>query len=265
MDQTLVFFLTFFLHFFASLTLAVRIVGVRTKKMAASYALFNIIFFVSRIANTLQAPLVAGRIEKGILNGLQPDHFLFYGIVFSAFLGSLFGAFFIATMQRFMVTAVEKVYIKNSVLSILFQGISIRTFKTIVNSFTIPKRQTFLGLLNWDGISKKIIFYNMVISSLLTISVLSCLYAGHLNPNLRTTSLSLNGFIVGLSSLLFMLIVEPHIGIIADKVINKEMEEGFFRRYLALIVAARILGTFLSILLLKPLAWVVVFIAQMFF
>lgn len=264
MDQTIVFFLTFFLHFSTSLTLAVRIVGVRTKKMAASYALFNIIFFVSRMANTLQAPLVAGRVEKGILNGLPPDQFLFYGIIFSAFLGSLLGAFFIPTMQRFMVSAVEKVYLKNAVLSVVFRSLNLKTVRFIIQSFSIPKKQTILSLLNWNGISKKIIFYNVIISSLLTISVLSCLYAGYLNPNLRSTSLSLNGFIVGLSSLLFMLIVEPHIGIIADKVINVEMEEGFFRRYLTLIVAARILGTFLSILLLKPLAWVVVFIAQIF-
>jgi uncharacterized membrane protein YeaQ/YmgE (transglycosylase-associated protein family) len=264
MDQTLVFFLTFFLHFSTSLTLAVRIVGVRTKKMAASYALFNIIFFVSRMANTLQAPLVAGKVEKGILNALPPDHFLFYGVIFSAFLGSLLGAFFIPTLQRFMVSAVEKVYLKNSLLSVVFKSINLKTARLLIKSFSIPKKQTIMSLLNWNGISKKIVFYNVIISALLTVSVLSCLYAGYLNPDLRSTSLSLNGFIVGLSSLLFMLIVEPHIGIIADKVINLELEEGFFRRYLSLIVSARILGTILSIFLLKPFAWLVIFIAQIF-
>jgi hypothetical protein len=232
--------------------------------MAASYALFNIIFFLSRLSNTLQAPLLAGKVEKEIINGAPPDDYLFYGIIFSAFLGSLTGSFFIPTIQRIMVLVVERVYIKNTVLPIIFNCLSHKAIKLSVKLFSAPKKLTILSLMNWKGISKKIVLFNIIISSLLTVSVLSCLYAGYLNPDVRSTALSLNGFSVGLSSLLFMLVVEPQIGIIADKVINNEIEESFFRRYLTFVVAARVFGTLAGILLLKPLAWVVVIIANFF-
>jgi hypothetical protein len=112
---------------------------------------------------------------------------------------------------------------------------------------------------------KKIILLNVVITSLTTISVLACLYAGYINPDLRTTSLSLNGFIVGVSTVLFLLVIEPHLGITADKVINGLYSEVYFRRYLTFVVIARILGTGLSFLFLIPLAHLVVLLAKLIY
>jgi hypothetical protein len=106
---------------------------------------------------------------------------------------------------------------------------------------------------------------NLIITALLTVSVLACLYAGYLNPELRTTCLSMNGFIVGLSVILSMLITEPHLSILGDKVAFQGMDEGYFRRYLGLVVVARLVGSGLSFLLLVPMAKFVVFLAQHIF
>jgi hypothetical protein len=111
----------------------------------------------------------------------------------------------------------------------------------------------------------KMIAANLMIRAVLTVSVLSCLYAGYLNPSLRGTCISLNGFIVGFATVLSMLITEPHIGILADKVAFDGMDKNYFKRYLKWVIVARVVGTGLGIFLLIPTAYVVVFLAENLF
>ena len=261
----IVLLLTFFLHFISTVALSVRIVGIRTGKMAASYAVYNIIFLVARFINTFQGPLLAKYIENSILSGAEPYNLLFLELCFASFLGSIAGAFFIPTVQRFMYRAVEKAYQQSSVLKILIQSIHTKTLSHLKETLTLPSKANITRLKRIDDMPVTMIFLNVIVSALLTISVLSCLYAGYLNPNLRSTSLSLNGFIVGLSTIITMIIVEPHIGITADKVINGEFSEVYFRRYISFVVLARVIGTGLSYFLLIPLAHLVIWLAKYVF
>ena len=160
---------------------------------------------------------------------------------------------------------VEKVYQKNSLIRVIFQSFGVNTLKQFLRSFSLPKISNISRLNRIHDMPRKIILMNVIISSVTTISVLSCLYAGYINPDLRTTSLSLNGFIVGFSTILHMIVVEPHLGITADKVINGLYSEIYFRRYMTFVVIARILGTSLSFLFLIPLAHLVVFLAKLIY
>lgn len=260
-----VLLLTFFIHFFSTAVLSVRLVGIRTSKMAASYAVYNVIFLTVRFLTTFQAPLLVKTIEKSILNGQGPDNWLFFKLCLVSLLGSITGGLFIPTLQRVMYNTVEKVYEHNSLVKVLFQSIRPNALKQFVKAFSLPSISNISRLNRLHDMPKSIILMNIIIASLTTISVLSCLYAGYLNPDLRTTSLSLNGFIVGFSTILFMIVVEPHLGITADKVINGLHSKIYFRRYLIFVVIARIIGTGLSFLLLIPLAHLVVFLAKLIY
>jgi hypothetical protein len=55
--------LMFVVHVVATLAYAVRIAGVRTRRIAVSFALFGIIALVSRTANSFQGPFLAKRVE----------------------------------------------------------------------------------------------------------------------------------------------------------------------------------------------------------
>ena len=61
--------LTFLINLITTLSYSVRIVGIRTGRIAVSFALFNILVLVSRTANGFQAPLLASTIEKNINSG----------------------------------------------------------------------------------------------------------------------------------------------------------------------------------------------------
>jgi hypothetical protein len=233
--------------------------------MSASYAVYNIIQVVLRFLNTFQAPLLAKTVENSILKGDGPDNWLFFNLCFAAFAGSITGGLFIPTLQRFMYNAVEKVYQNSSVIKALIQSFSFRIVRKFTDAAVMPSVSNFRRLNRINDMPKTMILMNILVTAVTTISVISCLYAGYINPDLRTTSLSLNGFIVGLSTVILVIVVEPHLGITADKVINGLYSQIDFRRYLIFVVIARIIGTGLSIFLLIPLAHFVVFLAKLIY
>ncbi|EKN40462.1 sugar ABC transporter permease, partial [Clostridium botulinum CFSAN001627] len=55
----IVLILTFVIYVISTLAYSVRIVGVRTGRIAISFAVFNVFALLSRTANTIQAPLLA--------------------------------------------------------------------------------------------------------------------------------------------------------------------------------------------------------------
>ena len=62
-----VFALTFFIHLTGTLSYALRLAGVRTGRVAVSFALSNLLLLVSRTSNTFQGPLLAKHVERSIL------------------------------------------------------------------------------------------------------------------------------------------------------------------------------------------------------
>jgi hypothetical protein len=63
--------LTFVIHLIGTLAYAARIAGVRTRRIAVSFSLFNILILVSRTSNSFQGPFLAKRIENTIAGGLS--------------------------------------------------------------------------------------------------------------------------------------------------------------------------------------------------
>lgn len=257
--------LTLVIYFLGSLSLSVKIVGIRTKKMAATYSVYNLFFLLMRIANTLQAPMLSKTVETSIIAGEGPQLEVFYLVILMSTLGSIAGALLIPTTHRFMTSAVEKAHLQNSILSIFYKAKPLMVYSHFIKSAKWPSHKNFHRLLNFENLPIRIISMNILVSCIQTVSVLSCLYAGYHNPSLRSTCLSLNGFILGISTLLSLLITEPHISILADKVAFQGADEGYFRRYLGLVIVARVLGTALSIFFLVPISHIVVFLAQRVF
>ena len=65
--------LTFVIHLIGTLAYSVRIAGTRTRRIALSLALFNILVLVSRTSNSFQAPLLAKRVESQLMIGAGSD------------------------------------------------------------------------------------------------------------------------------------------------------------------------------------------------
>lgn len=254
--------LTFIIHFINTLAYSVRIVGVRTGKIAVSFALFNIVALVSRTANTIQAPLLAKTIERSIKYGISTqliDDFRW--ILFSATLASILAGFFIPTFQRVYSKAVNSFDIFRSVPKLLMHGFSKAGIRQFKNNIKIPSKENVKQMGVAKNIPFKIIIYNVIVVALLTVGVLSALYAGLLRPEFRTTASTLSSLITGLATILLFVFIDPYLSIMTDDVIAGKASEAQFRRCIMYMVIGRVFGTLLAQVLFLPSARLIAFVA----
>ncbi len=254
---------TFVINLISTLSLGVRIVGLQTRKWSISYALFNLMTLVSRLANTLQAPLLAKTIEMNILHGRTEQTSDFQWIMLAAILATGTGGLLFPSFQRLLARAVERYYDYRSIPKLLFYSASPQTIRQIPAYVKWPDRQ------NWHhfrarNVPWSILAMNVLVSALLTVGVLATLYAGYLNPDLRSTSASMSGLINGISIVLLAVLIDPAIALLSDEIVAGQFSEGYFRRYIIWTLMARVVGTLLAQVLLIPAAHIVVWMAERF-
>jgi hypothetical protein len=254
--------LTFVIHFMGMLAYCFRIVNISTQRSAITWSIFNLLMVVSRMSITLQAPLLAKYVEKRILSGETYDINYFRYIILASILGSIVGGCLIPTSHRLFGQVVQNVYKSLSIPVFLRQSLRWKNWRLVKKHFTIPKRKNWFLLTQYHDISLKIMFIHMINNSLLTISILSCLLAGYLNPDLRATTVSLSGFISGITIIAFYIFADPDMAILTDKVLAGEQTEIYYRKYMIFVIVSRILGSILAQFLLVPLAYAVLFIAK---
>jgi hypothetical protein len=256
--------LTFIIHLVGTLAYAARIAGVRTRRIAISFSLFNILILVSRTSNSFQGPFLAKRIENniagGVSHGLLAD---FRWMLLSATLATLFGALLIPTCQRIFSRAVLHFQVNRSfgrlLLRIFFQG-GLAQLKSVAS---IPAAENLTRMGAADGISPWAIALNVAAIALWTTGVFASLYAGYLNPALRVTSSSLSAVINGAATILMFVFIDPQMSVMTDDVIEGRTSEPHFRRAIVWLVGSRLAGTLLAQLILIPAALLIVSVAQM--
>jgi len=255
--------LTFIIHLIGTLAYSIRIAGVQTRRIAVSFALFNILVLVSRTSNSFQGPFLAKRVEQNLLHptahNLLAD---FRWLLFSATAASIAGAFLIPTFQRFFSRAVEEFQIHRSIprllLHIFFKG----GLSQIKDAVSLPSSGNMTQLKDSQAISAGTIALNVVDVALWTVGVFAALYAGYLNPQLRVTSSTLSSIVNGVATILMFVIIDPQLSVMTDDVVEGKLTEPSFRSAIVWLVGSRLAGTVLAQLLLVPAATLIVFVAE---
>src|ERR1700680_1450292 len=98
----IVLILTFIINLITTLSYSVLIVGIRTGRIAISFALFNILVLVSRQANAFQAPLLAKTVENDIKHGVFSNDITFRMVILSCTIATIIGTLLIPTFQRIL-------------------------------------------------------------------------------------------------------------------------------------------------------------------
>jgi hypothetical protein len=104
--------------------------------------------------------------------------------------------------------------------------------------------------------------FNIIAVAILTVGVLSSLYAGFFTPELRTTASSLSAIVNGFATILMFIIIDPHLSILTDEVVEGKYSEGEFRGTIRYMVLARLIGTILAQFLLVPFAHFIALVAE---
>lgn len=140
-NLVLVCILTIVIHFISIISLSSKIVGTRTRRVASSASIFNIIALTAQFSNSIQAPLLTKSIENTIISGFQPNEFLFRSIIFCATLGCTLGAFAIPTTHRFMAKGVTALYENNSIIGVLMKSFRKKPFIILKKVYPSPKKK----------------------------------------------------------------------------------------------------------------------------
>lgn len=254
----IVLVLTFIIYVIGTLAYSVRVVGVKTGRIAVAFSVFNIFALFSRLAVTFQTPLLAKNIENSINSGNTSDVlFLFRLVLLSSTLASIFGAFLMPTFIKLFSKAVESFSVYRSVPGLIFHSFSKSGIEQFRLSMTMPSRENIQHLKSLYKIPKKIMLLNVISSSIASVGSLSALYAGCMSPELRSTCNSLAPVINGFSTILMFVFIDPYLSVMTDDVIRGKCLETDFNRSVVFIVAGVILGTLLGQLLLMPVSMLI--------
>ena len=259
----IVIVLTFVIHLISTLSYSVRIVGVRTRKIAISFALFNIMVLISRTSNSFQAPLLAKWIEENINLGIHPGTLEMRFIILSTSIATLIGGFLIPSFQRILSKAVMNFSIHKSVPKLLLYSFTQSGIRQIRQEMKLPDKGNFELLSHKiNEFPVKIFIYNSIAVSILTVGVLSSLYAGFLTPELRTTASTLSSIVNGFATILLFVFIDPYLSVLTDEVIEGKYAETDFRKTIRFMVFSRFIGTLLAQFLLIPFAKLIAEIAR---
>ena len=255
----IVLILTFIINLITTLSYSVRIVGIRTGRIAISFALFNILVLVSRTANGFQAPLLAKTVENNIKNGIFNDEITFRAIILSCTVATFIGAVLIPTFQRILSKAVINFSTHKSIPKLIVYGFSKTGILYFKDNLAIPAKENITQISTETQFPWKIFIINVLAVAITTIGVLSAVYASYLNPDYRTTASNLSAFINGFATILMFVIIDPHLSAMTDDVMLGKCSETTFRKYIVYMTIARLLGTIVAQLIFTPaaqfLAW----------
>lgn len=255
----IVLVLTFVINLISTLSYAVRIVGVRTGRVAISFALFNILVLISRTANGFQAPLLAKTVESDIKNGVAHNEELFRLIILSCSVGTIIGALLVPTFQRVLSKAVINFSQHRSIPKLILHGISKGGIIYFKDNLTMPNKENITGIKLDRDFPWKIFILNVIAVGILTIGVLSAVYASYSNPDYRTTASNLSAFINGFATIILFTFIDPYLSSMTDDVILGTCSQDTFKKHIVYTIIARLLGTLLAQALFLPaskiLAW----------
>lgn len=258
-DIIIVAVLNFIISLIGTLVYAVRIVGVRTGKIAVSAALFNALALISRTANVFQLPLLTKHVEQTKSNGNLL--YEFNAILLVVLFATVVGAFMIPTFQRLFSKAVESFSIDKSFNKLIMHSFSKSGISYFKDSIAIPSKGNLSGF-NVKKMPIKILVFNVITMALFTVGLFAPIYAGSIEPDLSATCITLSSVVNSIATILLTLFIDPYLSVLTDDVMAQKYSEADFRSCVIGLVGSKIIGTAMSFVLFVPAAYAIVFVAK---
>lgn len=265
MDGHLAFlcFLTAVINLIGALAYGARIAGVRTRRIAMSFALFNILVLVSRLSNGFLAPLLAKRVENGIVgsavHSLTAD---FRWLMASASVAILIGIVLVPTAQRLFSTAIGSMKTRPSMASLALRAISPSGMRVLIDSAALPSARHVRAFPRPSRKLWPMLLANAFAQALLIVGVFASLYAGYLEPTYRVTASQLSAVVNGFATILLFAFIDPHLSILTDDVIDGKLAESEFRHVIVWVSISRLAGSIIAQAMFVPAALAIVWVAQ---
>jgi hypothetical protein len=209
---------------------------------------------VSRTANGFQAPLLAKTVEEDINAGIFSNPTDFRLIILMCSIATIVGAFLIPTFQRILSKSVLNFSDNKSIPKLILHSFSTSGIAQFKESLTLPKRENITQIKLDQQFPWKIFMLNIIAVAIITIGVLSSVYASYLNPEYRTTASNLSAVVNGFATILLFVFIDPYLSVMTDDVALGKCSESTFRKNITYMTIARLLGTILAQVFFLPAA-----------
>ncbi len=254
--------LTGVINLIGALAYAARIAGVRTGRIALSFALFNVLLLISRTSNGFLGPFLAKRIETALVSGTAEVLLWELRLVLlSAAAAVAVGITLVPTAQRLFAAAIAFFQVNRSTTRLLLRSITPAGLRTIRDSVALPSAQTLRAFAKPRGVNWGVLIANALAQALLAVGVLASLYAGYLVPEFRVTASQMTAIVNGFATILLFALIDPQISALTDDVVDGSVSEPVFRRAMIWVSLSRLAGTLLAQVLLVPAAVVIAYAA----
>lgn len=254
--------LTVVINLIGTLAYAARIAGVRTRRIAMSFALFNALVLVSRLSNGFLGPLIANRVEQALVGGggdaLLGDFRLF---IFASTVGVIVGIALVPSTQRMFARVISGMQAKRSLAELALRSVTPAGLRTLRETVTIPSVASLRTYARPAEVSWGILAANCLAQAILVVGVLASIYAGYLVPEYRVTASQLSALINGFATILLFLVIDPQLSLLTDDVIDGKTTETAYRRSIVWISGSRLVGTLLAQALFIPAALAIAWVA----
>lgn len=253
------------IHSIETLAYAVRLSGARVKLIASGLSLFSTIVIVSRMANMGQQPLIGSIIdtapEQNFLGFVESQFRVLIGAsTIGTIIGILLLPTFIAIFSRAIIRLADT---GGSVPSLLKIGLSWRSVKKVIKHLRFP-RLSYLNGIKLSEIPKRLFLFNMFVTAIYTIGVLSAIYASLLTDESSRTAMMSSGLINGVATILLSIFVDPKISVMSDNVVRGKAKYTNLKGISIMMVTSRLVGTVLAQIMFIPGAYYIAWASKFF-
>lgn len=259
----IVCFFTMIINLIDTLSYSIRPSGVKTRKLAVSLSLFNIMAVISRLSNMIQGPFLGSLVDISIKEKLVPLLGLnMRFVLLSATLGAIIGAPLMPTFVSIFSAAINGMESAGTVPKLIIKSLKWKNIKNIKSRIVLP-RLSMLSGIRTTNIPKNFLIYNVIITSIYTTGIISSLYAGAMLPNFRTTASLLSGIINGFATILLTIIVDPVAALITDQALAGKRTQQDVNTMVVLLVFGKIIGTLLAQLVFLPASYLILYVTKL--
>lgn len=266
MQLWIVFALLIITNFIGTVSYAARLAGVKANSINNSGTLYNALTLFSRLSNMFMLPLLGVIVERAIksgdLQGLTAD---FRILLLGSALGILIGGISIPFMTDVFSIMIVRIKKHRSLVKLVTREFRLTTIPTMIRMFRLPSRDA-LKRFSLSSIPKGFFFANLFIYCIYTVGFLAAIYSGALMPEYRLVSSNLSSAINGFATIALYILIDPMVNAVSDEVMSKEKPRPFedLKTTITGLFVGRLVGAFLAQVAFVPVAYFIVWAAQMF-
>jgi Alternate to MurJ len=264
---------------------AARLAGVRTGRIATSISLFNLFVTASRLA-TLVYTLMLGPLSDAAGNAVKaltpkspsipisPEHLAQIAGIQSTFewqlrfiiiagtVGTIAGSLLLPMFTYLYVRGVRSFERTKSLPHSMFRLFDPRVVFDVLRRIRLPHYSEIFSF-STKGIPRRLLIFNVVVTGIYAIGVVSAYYASILDVNVARTAIGISGIINGIGTVAFTFFVDPTSSIIVDEAVKGERPHADVKSMVFYLSLTAVLGWILSQLLLWPAAEIIKTVAHL--